>query len=663
MDMGIQNLMAARLRLQASLALSKSISTEMDLTGVRLNELSQRLPFIQAMIKPMHPRQCCFTSRVNAAITAAGSVLKVSRTVHDLKLSLMSLKPYPNLSAYLSALKQLEDALNFLSQNSALAVKWLEDVAVHLEGALPGDKHLSSLKEALIILLKLEASNDRARLGGGCVSAAYDKLEIEFRRLLCTGAPPSFTDGKDEVNSVAPSPLPVEVIQSLQLIADRLNTCGRIQSCGSAYAEVRGLIVRSRLRDMSYDYIDISTSEMDNVQTIEDHIETWRKNMEFAIKYLLDSEYSLVEEVFALVSEDTQSEIFADTAIKSGILELISFGYNVTKCKKDPIKLLKLLEVFEALINLRTDFNKLFSHQSCAGIQSSTRDLIRRVVYGAWDIFQAFSAQVELQRHTSPPVDGSVHKLLNFVVNYCNKLLDDRYAPLLSQVLYIHQSWNNEKFQEEQHLELEVQSIMKAIEVNLDSWAMSCGDTILSYLFTMNNRLFLCKNLEGTKLGELMGDPWVRKQKECVEYYATLYFRESWSKLVAILNFNDSSSIQHPGSRISIKKKLKSFNESFDEMYRKHSKWVITERALRDKVCQVVKESVVNSYREFMSKFGHLLEHDVNIVRYSPRSLENILGSLFLPELGKYGSSKNTHFVDKLKSVVANQFRSNLAAA
>ncbi|KAL9689985.1 hypothetical protein QQ045_010378 [Rhodiola kirilowii] len=671
MDRGVEKLMAARLSLKANLAKSKALSSAMDETSLRLEELSQRLPSLQARIRLMHPRQCCFTSRIVSAIAAAGSVSKVSRMVHQLKLRLMSSSPRPNLPAYLSALKQLEDALIFLSQNCALAVKWLEDVAVYLNkeetGASTRDAHLSSLKEALQILLKLEASNDRARLPGGCLSAAYDKLEIEFRRLLCTGVSVTFNDDDDDddqnqASSVAPSPLPLEVIQSLQSIAERLGSAGRIQSCGSAYAEVRGLVVRGRLRDLSYDYIDISTSELDNVQSIEDHIETWSNNLEFAIKNLLDREHSLCEDVFALVSDDdTRKEIFAQVTKKSGIQELISFGYNVIKCKKDPIKLLKLLEVFEALNKLRTDFNRLFSHHSCSEIQTSTRDLIKRVVYGAWDIFKAFSAQVELQRHTSPPPDGSVHKLLNFVVHYCNQLLDDRYEPILSQVLYIHQSWKHEKFLEENPAQ-EVHSIMKAIELNLDSWAMACDDTILSYIFTMNNRLFLCKNLEGTKLGALMGDPWVRKQKECVEYYATLYFRESWGKLVVLLNFNDSL-IPYPGSRISIKKKLKAFNDAFDEMYRKQSKWVITERALRDKVCQVVQEAVVKSYTEFMSKYGHLLEQDITIVRYSPQGLESILGSLFLPPLGKFGSSKNTHFVDKLKSVVASQFRSNLAAA
>uniref|UniRef100_A0A7N0SX04 Exocyst subunit Exo70 family protein n=1 Tax=Kalanchoe fedtschenkoi TaxID=63787 RepID=A0A7N0SX04_KALFE len=655
MDREVEKLMAARLSLQANLAKSAALASEMDKTRVRLEELSQRLPSLQALIKPIHPRQCCFTSRVTGAIAAASSVSKMSRTVQELKLRLASANPRPDLRTYLAALKQLEDALNFLSQNCALAVKWLEDVILHLKDNGEDSIRLSTLKDALVILLRLEASNDRARLAGGCLSAAYDKLEVEFRRLLCTGV--ALTDN-DEAVSV---PLPWEVIQSLQSIAERLITADRIHSCGSAYAEIRGLLVRHRLRDLSCDYIEISTSELDNVQTIEHHIETWSSNLEFAVKNLLHSERRLSEEIFAPVSDDTRDEIFAELARKSGIVNLISFGYNVARCKKDPIKLLKLLEVFDALNRLRPDFNRLFSHRACADIQASTRDLIKKLVYGAWDIFNAFSAQVELQQHTLPPPDGGVHKLLNFVVNYCNRLLDDRYEPVLSQVLFIHQSWTHERHKND-HLAEEVQRIMGSIELNLDSWAMACSDTILSYLFTINNRLYLCKNLDGTKLGELMGAAWLEKQKQCVEYYAALYFRESWGNLVLLFS---STHTDRTTDRTTVKKKLKSFNDAFDQMYRHQSKWVIAERALRDKVVQVVQESVVNCYVDFMSRHGHLVEQDVSVVRYSAGRLEGLLGSLFLPPAaaGKAASGgRSTHFVDRLKSVVAGQFRCDLAA-
>ncbi|KAF9625349.1 hypothetical protein IFM89_021737 [Coptis chinensis] len=69
----------------------------------------------------------------------------------------------------------------------------------------------------------------------------------------------------------------------------------------------------------------------------------------------------------------------------------------------------------------RLDFNRVFGGRVRSEIQNLTRDLIKRVIDGACEIFWEHLVQLELQRQTPPP-DG-VPRLLSFVTDYCNRLL------------------------------------------------------------------------------------------------------------------------------------------------------------------------------------------------------------------------------------------------
>lgn len=76
----------------------------------------------------------------------------------------------------------------------------------------------------------------------------------------------------------------------------------------------------------------------------------------------------------------------------------IKVGEIVANSKQDPIKLLKLLDIFDGLNKMRPDFNKLFGSKGCFEIQNRTRDLVKMVVEGACQIFWELLTQVELQR-------------------------------------------------------------------------------------------------------------------------------------------------------------------------------------------------------------------------------------------------------------------------
>ncbi|CAN0899673.1 Exocyst complex component EXO70A1 [Linum grandiflorum] len=450
---------------------------------------------------------------------------------------------------------------------------------------------------------------------------------------------------------IAPSPLPVTVIHKLQAILGRLIANNRLDNCISIYVEVRSSNVRSSLQALGLDYLEISIAEFNDVQSIERYIGQWGRHLEFAVKHLFEAEYKLCNDVFERIGLDVWMGCFAKIAAQAGILAFLQFGKTVTESKKDPNKLIKLLDIFASLNKLRLDFNRLFGGAACVEIQNLTRDLIKSVVDGAAEIFWELLVQVELQRKIPPPADGGVPIPVSFVTEYCNKLLGNDYKPLLIHVLHIHRSWKHEKFQDKLLIK-EMLKLIKAIEVNLETWMKAYEDTILSNLFAMNNHYHLYKHLKGTKLGELLGDPWLREHEQYKDYYATIFLRDSWGKLPGHLS--REGLILFSGGRATardlVKKRLKTFNEALDEMYNKQSHWVVPDRDLREKTSQMIVQTVVPVYRSYMQNYGPLVEQEGSsnkYAKYSVQSLEQMLSSLFQPKPGRYGSFKVRRASDK----------------
>ncbi|XWS26107.1 hypothetical protein CRYUN_Cryun26dG0002300 [Craigia yunnanensis] len=645
----VDNLIAAKKSLKLSLEKSKTLGLALEKAGPRIEEINQRLPSLEAAVRPIRADKDALVAvggHINRAVGPAAAVLKVFDAVHGLEKSLLS-DPSNDLPGYLSVLKRLEEALRFLGDNCGLAIQWLEDIVEYLEDNRVADgRYLSNLKKSLKGLRELQNDGERIHLDGGLLHAALDKLEHEFRRLLMEHSVPlpMSSQSLGEQACIAPSPLPVTVIQKLLAILGRLIANNRLEKCIMIYVEVRSSNVRASLQALDLDYLEISVSEFNDVQSIERYVGQWEKHLEFAVKHLFEAEFKLCNDVFERIGLDVWMGCLAKIAAQAGILAFLQFGKTVTKSKKDPIKLLKLLDIFASLNKLRLDFNRLFGGAACIEIQNLTRDLIKRVIEGAAEIFWELFLQVELQRQSPPPQDGSIPRLVSFITDYCNKLLGDDYKPILTQVLVIHRSWKHEKFQV-RILVNELLKIIKAVDLNLDTWVKAYEDATLSCLFAMNNHWHLYKHLKGTRLGELMGDSWLREHEQYKEYYSTVFLRESWGKLPGHLS--REGLILFSGGRATardlVKKRLKTFNEAFDEMHKKQSGWIISERDLREKTCQLIVQTVLPVYRSYMQNYGPLVEQDASsskYAKYTVQGLEQMLLSLFLPRRERYGSFK-----------------------
>ncbi|KAJ6831831.1 exocyst complex component EXO70A1-like [Iris pallida] len=667
--MDLERLSGARRSLRLVLNRSLALSASLDRSAPRLDDIRHRLPSLQSALRPIraHPDALASVSpHIDRAVGPAAAVLKVFDAVHGLEPSLLS----DPRTTDLSLLKRLEEALRFLSSdNCSVAVHWLQDIVDYLrDNSLADPTFLSSLHSTLH---SLNSSPFPSPLDGGLLDAVLAKLEAEFHRLLDKNTVPLPMPSSSLDSSISPSPLPVPVISRLSAILDHMIANGRLDRCVSAYIEVRSANVRASLEALNLAYLEISVADFDDVQSIEPYIDCWGRHLEFAVKHLFEAEYQLCCDVFERAGPpEVWTGCFAEIAAQAGIGAFLRFGKTVTDSKKDPIKLLKLLDIFSSLNKLRFDFNRLFGGRACTEIQKETRDLIKRVIDGCCEIFSELLVQVELQRQAPPPSDGGVPKLVSFVTDYCNRLLGEDYRPILKHVLIIHLTWKREKFQHNHLVEDAILNITKALDGNLETWSKGFEDPVLSYLFMMNTSWHFYKHLKGTKLGELLGEPKLREHEQYKEYYSAYYLKESWGRLPSLLS--REGLILFSGGRATardlVKKRLKAFNETFDEMYQKQSNWVVSDKELREKTCQLVIQTIVPVYRSYMQNYGPLVEQDASAgkyAKYTAQALEKMLGSLFQQKKPAKSASfiRVGHSIGKvIGGVVTNQYQRSASA-
>jgi exocyst complex protein 7 len=660
-------LLAARQALRTGVERSRALGRKLARESTpRLEEIQSRLPLMEALVRPIRAPADALAAaggNIDRALGPAAAVLKVFDAVHGLEPTLLAPDSLSgDVPGYLAVLAQLEGALRLLSDNCGLAAQWLDDIVAYLgEQRLADPGFLSGLAGQLD---RLKGRDAAAGLDAGLLAAALGLLEAEFRRLLADhSAPLAMREPGDRSApaSIVPSRIPPSVVHKLSMILDRLAANGRLDRCSAAYADARGDTVGASLRALGLDYLK-ETSE--DAQVLSPSVERWGRHLEFAVHHLLEAERKLCVAVFERRPE-AMPPCFAEIAARAGILDFIKFGCALADTRKDPIKLLRLLDVFDALNKLRLDFNRLFGGKACAEIQNRTRELVKMVVDGAVEIFEELLVQVELQRNMPPPVDGGVPRLVSFVAKYCNQLLGEPYRSLLTQVITIHRSWRKEVFNDKMLVDA-VLNIVKTLEVNFETWSKAYEDSTLSYLFTMNVHWHFFKHLKGTKVGELLGDAWLREHEQYKDYYSAVLLRESWGTLAPLLSREGliMFSKGQATARDLVKQRLKSFNAKFDEMFQKQSTWVISDRDLQQKTCHLVVQAIVPIYRSFMQNYGPLVEQDISAskyVKYSAEDLDKMLNTLFLPKPGRprrTGSFQIRHSGDKITSAMTGLYRS-----
>lgn len=269
-------------------------------------------------------------------------------------------------------------------------------------------------------------------------------------------------------------------------------------------------------------------------------------------------------------------------------------------------------------------------------MRDAALSLSKRLAQTSQETFVDFEEAVEKDATRTTVLDGTVHPLTSYVINYVKFLFD--YQSTLNQLFQEYVTGDNSDSQ----LAVVTMRIMQALQSNLDNKSKQYKDPSLTYLFLMNNIHYMVRSLSRSEAKDVLGDDWVQRHRRIVQQNANQYKRVAWAKILQTLSVQglstsgSGSSLGNDAannvSKASIKERFKSFNSQFEELHQRQSQWTVPDQELREYLRLAIAEVLLPAYRSFIKRFGPMVETGKNpckYIRYTPEDLERMLSEFF----------------------------------
>ncbi|KAL5733723.1 hypothetical protein ACOSP7_033067 [Xanthoceras sorbifolium] len=542
--------------------------------------------------------------------------------------------PREDLESYLEAIDQLRNNISFFSSNKGY--KNSEGVITHANNLL--SKAISKLEEEFKQLL-----------------ASYSKPLEPDRLFEClpnsmrpsSGSPGHHGDSAHKNHSgqnsdletavlTPPTLIPPRILPLLHDLAQQMVQAGHQQQLIRIYRDTRSSVLEESLRKLGVEKLSKEDVQKMQWEVLEAKIGNWIHFMRIAVKLLFAGERNVCNQIFEGF-DSLSDQCFAEVTTSS-VSVLLSFGEAIAKSKRSPEKLFVLLDMYEIMRELHGEIESVFKGKACSQIRESSLGLTKRLAQTAQETFGDFEEAVEKDATKTAVLDGTVHPLTSYVINYVKFLFD--YQSTLKQLFQEFVKGDETNSQ----LTSVTMRIMQALQTNLDGKSKQYKDPALTHLFLMNNIHYMVRSVRRSEAKDLLGDDWVQRHRRIVQQHANQYKRTAWAKILQCLSVQGltssggGSAVGGDGgnssgvSRQLIKERFKNFNSQFEELHLKQSQWTVPDTELRESLRLAVAEVLLPAYRSYVKRFGPLVENGKNpqkYIRYSAEDLERMLSEFF----------------------------------
>ncbi|KAM7264311.1 hypothetical protein ACFE04_001994 [Oxalis oulophora] len=399
-------------------------------------------------------------------------------------------------------------------------------------------------------------------------------------------------NGSTEIPTfVVPTLIPPRILPLLHDLALQMVQTAHQQQLLQIYREARCPVLEESLRKLGVEKLSKDDVQRMQWEVLEAKIGNWIHFMRIAVKLLFAGEKKVCDQIFEGF-DSLRDQCFAEVT-KSSVLVLLSFGEAIARSKRSPEKLFVLLDMYEIMRELHLEIETIFESKACADIRDAAMGLTKRLAQTAQDTFGDFEEAVEKDATKTAVLDGTVHPLTSYVINYVKFLFD--YQSTLKQLFQ-----EFEDGEDNSKLASVTMRIMQALQTNLDGKSKQYKDPALTHLFLMNNIHYMVRSVRRSEAKDLLGDDWVQRHRRIVQQHANQYKRTAWQK--------------------------------FEELHQRQSQWTVPDTELRESLRLAVAEVLLPAYRSFVKRFGPLVENGKNpqkYIRYSAEDLERMLGEFF----------------------------------
>ncbi|KAL1196618.1 Exocyst complex component EXO70A1 [Cardamine amara subsp. amara] len=535
--------------------------------------------------------------------------------------------PHEDLESYLDAIAQLRKIIRYFTRNKSF--KSSDGVLNHANSLLA--KAQSKLEEEF---KKLLSSYSKAvepdRLFDGLPKSLRPSSDGD------RGGKPHGGHHNDDVETAVytlPILIPSRVLPLLHDLAQQMVQAGHQQQLLLIYRETRSFVLEESLKKLGVEKLGKEDVQRMQWEVLEPKIGNWIHFMRIAVKLLFAGERQVCDQIFRGF-DSLSDQCFAEVTVRS-VSMLLSFGDAIARSKTSPEKLFVLLDMYEIIRELHTEIETIFKGKACLEIRDSATGLTKRLAQTVQETFGDFELVVDKDATKNAVLDGTVHPLTSYVVNYVKFLFD--YQITLKQLFLEFGKGDDSNSQ----LASVTMRIMQALQNNLDGKSKQYKDPALTHLFLMNNIHYMVRSVRRSEAKDLLGDDWVQRHRRTVQQHANQYKRIAWAK---ILQCSSAQGLTSSGggsvdggnssgvSRGLLKERFKMFNMQFDELHQRQSQWTVPDTELRESLRLSVAEVLLPAYRSFLKRFGPLVESGKNpqkYIKYTAEDLERLLGELF----------------------------------
>ncbi|XXG65111.1 hypothetical protein AAC387_Pa05g2898 [Persea americana] len=549
--------------------------------------------------------------------------------------------PHDDLESYLAAIEQLRNNIGFFSSNKSLKTS---DAVLNQANGLLAKAILKLEDEFKQLLLAYSKPVEPDRL--------FECLPNNMRP--STGSPghqgdsggrnPSSTNNSEHqgrslenAEYKPPTLIPPRIMPLLHNLAQQMIQAGHQQQCLKIYRDTRATVLEQSLRKLGVEKLSKEDVQKMQWEVLEAKIGSWIHFMRIAVKLLFTAERRVCDQIFEGI-ETLKDPCFAE-ATGNSVAILLSFGEAIAKSKRSPEKLFVLLDMYEIMRELQPEIESIFEGKACTEMRESALTLTKRLAQTAKETFGDFEEAVEKDATKTAVLDGTVHPLTSYVINYVKFLFD--YQSTLKQLFQELEGGDETNAQ----LASVTMRIMQALQTNLDGKSKQYKDPALTQLFLMNNIHYMVRSVRRSEAKDLLGDDWVQRHRRIVQQHANQYKRVAWVKILQSLAAQGLTSSGGSGSsagvdggnssgvsRAMVKDRLRMFNMQFEELHQRQSQWTVPDPELRESLRLAVAEVLLPAYRSFIKRFGPLVESGKNpqkYIRFTAEDLDRMLGEFF----------------------------------
>ncbi|CAJ1970720.1 unnamed protein product [Sphenostylis stenocarpa] len=435
--------------------------------------------------------------------------------------------------------------------------------------------------------------------------------------------------------------LPSGTINDLHEIAKRMVAGGFGKECSHVYSSCRREFLEESVSRLGLQKLSIEEVHKMTWQDLEDEIEKWMKASNVALKILFPSERRLCDRVFfgfASAADFSFMEVCRGSAI-----QLLNFADAVAIGSRSPERLFRILDVFETLRDLISEFDALFSDQFSVSLRNEAITIWKRLGEAIRGIFMELENLIRRDPAKMAVPGGGLHPITRYVMNYLRAACRSRQS--LEQVFEDYGLKEYPKLDDRvpssSSLSVQMDWIMELLESNLEAKSKIYKDPALCYVFLMNNGRYIVQKTKDSELGTLLGDDWIRKHAAKVRQFHVHYQRSSWSKVLGILKLDSNVSLPPNGLLAkSMKEKLKLFYSMFEDICKEQSSWFVCDEQLREEIRISLEKILLPAYGNFVARFANLSEngkHADKHIKYETEDIQARLNELFQ---GSSGSRK-----------------------